>query len=75
VTFQLKMQSPILPHGWHLDVVAKATQYPDKLAVHLVDEFKISRHRRASTWGVFLGPQSTRFDQLRHAGADRREKN
>jgi len=30
-----------LPHGLHADVVIKATKYFDKLAVHLVDEFKI----------------------------------
>jgi hypothetical protein len=29
------------PHGLHTDVVIKATKYFDKLAVHLVDEFKI----------------------------------
>lgn len=30
-----------LPHGFHADVVIKATKYFDKLAVHLVEEFKI----------------------------------
>jgi hypothetical protein len=30
-----------LPHGFHADVVIKATKYFDKLAVHLAEEFKI----------------------------------
>lgn len=35
------LQPANVPHGCHLDVVEKATKYFDKLAVHLVDEFKI----------------------------------
>jgi hypothetical protein len=35
------LQPANLSHGQHLDVVEKATKYFDKLAVHLVDEFKI----------------------------------
>jgi hypothetical protein len=35
------LQPANVPHGQHLDVVEKATKYFDKLAVHLVDAFKI----------------------------------
>jgi hypothetical protein len=35
------LQPANLEHGQQLDVVEKATKYFDKLAVHLVDEFKI----------------------------------